>query len=374
MFMRATLALGLMTTTSLAGGVDRSGQNIGVLFEKGNVVELSLGAVRPNVSGEDIHPVSGAALGRQTGKVAQNYTLPSVAFKYDIDQKLSFAFIMDQPFGADVIYPAYGGFYEGTNATLDSLALTGILRYKLSDAWSVHGGLRAQRAEGKVTLAGSAYANAGLDGYHADVAGAWGGGYVLGFAYEKPEIAMRAALTYSSAIEHDLDTTEFMGATQLGGAHVTTVKTPQSVNLDFQTGVAANTLVFGSVRWVDWSVFKISPQVFGGGVGRSLTDLEDSTTYTLGVGRKFNDTWSGSVFATYEPKGNDQVSPLAPTSGSYGVGVGAVYTRENMKLTMGARYMWLGDAEAAIGTPKTSFASMTDNKAVALGMKVSFSF
>ena len=39
----------------------------------------------------------------------------------------------------------------------------------------------------------------------------------------------------------------------------TDVDTPQSVQLDFQTGVAPKTLVFGYVRWVDWSEFSISP-------------------------------------------------------------------------------------------------------------------
>ncbi len=32
----------------------------------------------------------------------------------------------------------------------------------------------------------------------------------------------------------------------------TTITTPQSVNLDFQTGIMANTVAFANVRWVKW--------------------------------------------------------------------------------------------------------------------------
>ena len=42
--------------------------------------------------------------------------------------------------------------------------------------------------------------------------------------------------------------------------HTTTdLETPQSVQLDFQTGVAPKTLVFGYVRWVDWTEFNVTP-------------------------------------------------------------------------------------------------------------------
>jgi len=45
-------------------------------------------------------------------------------------------------------------------------------------------------------------------------------------------------------------------------ASVTEIKTPQSVNLEFQTGIAKVTLLFGSVRWVDWTAFNIFPADF----------------------------------------------------------------------------------------------------------------
>ncbi|MDR0068382.1 transporter, partial [Acinetobacter sp. 11520] len=43
----------------------------------------------------------------------------------------------------------------------------------------------------------------------------------------------------------------------------TKITTPQSVNLDFQTGIMANTVAFANVRWVNWKDFAIRPYKFG---------------------------------------------------------------------------------------------------------------
>lgn len=191
------------------------------------------------------------------------------------------------------------------------------------------------------------------------------------------------ALTYFSKIKHKMDTTETVNgvpmalvlASQGLSADLgkTTVETPQAVNLDFQTGVAADTLVFGSVRWTDLSAFKVDPAGFKTLTGGGLVDLDDSWTWTLGVGRKFTENWSGSAFVSYEPKGSSKlVSPLAPTNGYTGIGVAGVYTKDNMKITLGARYLKVGDADAE--TRDVARANMTKNDAVAVGMKVGWSF
>ena len=65
------------------------------------------------------------------------------------------------------------------------------------------------------------------------------------------------------------------------------------MQLDFQTGVAPKTLVFGYVRWVDWSDFSVEPPVYGQataallGQPRPLIAYDDDWwTYNLGVGRQ----------------------------------------------------------------------------------------
>lgn len=361
-----------MAGAAHAGGIDRSGQPISIIFEKGNYAELSYGWINPSVSGNDDAMFGG----RATGSVAGDHNLPGLALKYDFTDKLSGAIIYDQAYGADILYPIGQSIaLGGTSAQMDSEGLTGLLRYKFNENFSIHGGIRASKAGGEVTLAGLAYGP--LNGYNVNFDNAWGTGYVAGVAYERPEIALRVALTYFSKVEHELDTVEGLPV-GLGGASiasVTTVDTPQAWHLDAQTGVAEDTLIFANVRWVDWSEFLINPQTLEALTGQGLVSLDDTTTYTLGVGRKFNENWSGTAFITYEPAtGDDLVSPLAPTNGYKGIGFAAIYTKDNMRVTAGARYLDLGDADPETGTPDTARASMTGNDAIALGIKVGFSF
>lgn len=366
--LASTVSL-LAITSAYAGGVDRSGQSIAIIFEPTNYVELSYGRILPKVKGNDI------AFGqRPTGEVAGNHNLPGIALNYKFNEQLSFALIYDQAYGADIAYDRSGSvLLGGTAAELNSDVITAILRYKFDENWSVHGGLRASKASGEVTLAGEAYG--AINGYNVNFDNAWGTGYLLGAAYEMPEIALRVAVTYFSKVGHDLDTVEKFPIALPGPVpagfpleSVTSVDTPQAVNIDFQTGVAEDTLVFGSIRWVDWSEFAIVPQY----LGSSLTTLDDSVTYTLGVGRKFNENWSGSLFLTYEDSNNGALSPLAPNNGYKGIGMGVAYTQDNMKVSFGARYLDIGDAD--VGPGGVQVADFKGNSAVAVGLKVGFSF
>jgi long-chain fatty acid transport protein len=358
-FLMATVAVVAGTTGALAGGIDRSGQGLGALFEKGRYMELSFGLASPTVEGRDV-------AAQPTGDVAGTYSQLGFSYKYDINEKLSMALNIDQPFGADISYALTSPVLGGTLAKADTYAVTGILRYKFNDAFSVHGGLRMQHAEGNIRLQGAAYG--GLSGYTVQLDGDWAPGYLVGVAFEKPEIALRVALTYNSAIKHEMNTTQTLVPPATGTS--TEVETPQSVNLDFQTGVAKDTLVFGQVRWADWSSFLIDPANFP---GNGLVELEDTVTYTLGIARRFNEKWAGSFSLNYEGKGSDDlVSPLAPTNGRMGATIGAIYTMDNMKITAGINYTKVGDARAA--TAGAARASMTGNSVVGIGVKVGWSF
>lgn len=364
--MTTAAALAAVATGAQAGGIDRSGQGLGPLFEKGRYIELSFGYLAPTVDGTDVLTLS-------TGDVAGDYAQLAFSYKANINEKLSYAVIADQPFGADVVYAPTSVMLGGTVAQADAYALTGVLRYKFNEAFSVHGGLRMQHAGGNIRLQGAAYG--GLSTYNVTLADDWAPGYLIGVAYEKPEIALRIALTYNSKITHDFDSIERIGTIQVAPGSTTEVSLPQAINLDFQTGIAKDTLVFGNIRWADWSEFLIDPVWFTPVAGGGLVSLEDTITYTLGVGRRFNDNWAGSFSLTYEPKGTDPlVSPLAPTDGRYGATVGVVYTKDNMKVTGGVNYTWLGDAQPETGTPDTARANMTDNTVIGVGVKVGWSF
>ncbi|MDM7255437.1 MAG: outer membrane protein transport protein, partial [Paracoccus sp. (in: a-proteobacteria)] len=270
----------------------------------------------------------------------------------------------------------------GTQATVDSTNIVGVLRYKMDNGFGVHGGIRSSRASADVTLSGRAYG--ALSGYSASLDTSTAYGWLAGASYERPDIALRVALTYNSPVTHKFDTVETIpgaiaplfgvpGDTPIPTG-TTEVTTPRAWNLDVQTGVAADTLVFGGIRWVKWSEFKVRPPLFSRIPGQAdgLVSLEDTTTYTLGVGRKFTDQWSGAASVSWEPKGDDLVSPLAPTNGRVGMTLAAIYTVDNMKITTGINYTKLGDANPE--TAGMAQADMTGNSGLGIGVKIGMSF
>lgn len=381
----ATFGLGLVAAQSaFAVGLDRSGQRIGVLFETGNHAELSFGFTSPSLDG------TGLAFGAPTGNVADDFRTLSGGVKVDLSDQWSVAFIIDEPYGSDIFYqgdPATT-ILGGTGATVDSTAYTALARYKFNSNFSVHAGLRYQEVSATVTTAGFAFnggvppgSQAGTNGYQGNFGSDGAFGYVLGVAYEIPDIALRVSLTYNSGTDHDLPTTETIRGIPanfvnpaFGATSTTPVSTPESLNLAFQTGIAADTLLFGSIRYASYSDTTVSPELFTGVTGSPLTDLEDGFDVEIGVGRRFNDKWSGLVSFGRTTVGDDNiVSPLGPNNGSSFISVGARYNvSDTLTLSGGVRYTKLGDAFSSPGgTPAASF---TDNSAISAGFRVGFKF
>ncbi len=86
-------------------------------------------------------------------------------------------------------------------ADVNTYQISGVLAYDVNPNVKVFGGLRAQRLDAKAAVSF-------VDNYSVDADDKWGYGYLLGAAYERPEIALRVALTYHSKISYDLDTAE----------------------------------------------------------------------------------------------------------------------------------------------------------------------
>ena len=91
---------------------------------------------------------------------------------------------------------------EGTNVSVDSKNFTGLLGVKFGEKnnWQVYGGPVLQKLEGEVHLRGTAYNS--TQGYDGIFAQSNGYGWMAGLAYSKPEIALKAALTYRFGEEH----------------------------------------------------------------------------------------------------------------------------------------------------------------------------
>lgn len=366
-----SVALLAVPQLAIAGGIDRSGQSVAALFEDGRYLELSFGYVSPDVSG------TGNAIlgGGSSGDMAGNFARFGAAYKADINDRLSYALILDEPFGADVDYPVGTGYFaQGALAEFNSYALTGLLRYKTPTNFSVYGGVRLQSVEASATVPFVA-------GYNVEGEQDYGVGFVVGASYEIPDIKLRVDLTYNSEISHSLRTTE-TSASPLGGPNVseTEFDTPESINLNFQTGIAPGTLLFGGVRWVDWNDFAITPanyQVLTGG-GSLVSYADDRTTWTLGLGRALNEQWSVAGSVSYERSTGSVLTNLGPTDGFTQFNLAAIYTLDNMKITTGITYRDIGDAITAAalpdGTPVVPAGTFNGNDFIGVGIKVGWSF
>ena len=353
-----------------AGGLERTDQSVSVLFEKGRYLEFGYVYASPDVSG------TGSSLtptpGQDTGNISESFDNLRFAFKDDINDRLSYAIIYDEPYGSDVAYPTSTYFASNAQAEVTTRALTGILQYNfpqetlspLGGTVSVYGGARAQFIDASANVPF-------VSGYVANAESDIGFGYLFGAAFEKPELGMRVSLTYTSEINSELDTQESFGGAPFTST-TTDIDTPESINLEFQTGLNPQTLLFGSVRWVSWSDFEVAPPLYQSATGSPLAFFaDDRITYRLGVGRKINDNWSLFGSVGYEHSTGSPTTNLTPVDGFISYSLGATYNMDKARITVAARYADLGDADTALGTT-TPAGQFTDNSLWGIGVRIGF--
>lgn len=305
---------------------------------------------------------------------------------------------------------AAGGFLGrgATQVEVDSQNLAFVFGFQPNQNWNFYAGPVYQTVKGNVKLRGQAYSL--YNGYDANIKETSGVGWLAGLAYQIPDIALKTSLTYRSEIDHDVNIDENLSllsfpalTTVLSGLGVsgsqlaainsngkTTITTPQSVNLDFQTGIMANTVAFANVRWVNWKDFSIQPYKFGK-VSEAVGPLisrpngfnlveysDDQWSANVGVGRKLNEQWAGNVSVGWDSGAGNPVTTLGPTEGYWNVGLGVQYSPQpNYFIAGGVKYFWLGDAKAQTGAQAGSsdyVAEFSDNHAIAYGMKIGYKF
>ncbi len=338
----ASVAFAASATTAMAGGIDRTNLSISPLFEDGNYAELSFAHVSPDVPGTIL------GLPLSLSQSATSFNMFGFAYKHQFNENLSFAIIADQPYGSQIEYAEIPGL-----AIVETQTFTGALRYEMGNGFSAHAGVRAEKLTGEILSS---------PGY-IDATGDYEIGGLIGVAYERPEIALRVALTYYSSIDHELD------GLHNGVATVATFSMPERINLDFQTGIAADTLLFGSISHAKWDGASLDST---GGVNW-VTFSEDSTAYSLGIGRKLSDELSASISLGYEEASNTGTTLLAPTGTSKSVALGLSYrVTETVKISGGVRYTDFSDK--TVTTMGTGPVLFTGGNAVSVGLKLGVSF
>ncbi|MEM7075378.1 MAG: outer membrane protein transport protein [Pseudomonadota bacterium] len=345
----AAATLGLAAGAAHAGSIQRDSDRSQILFEEGkNYLEFSTVSFTGNISGVGTGPFTGLS----SGNIFEPYTSYALGYKREINETLTFAIVANNPVGADVSYPIALYPFAGSNAEISSLNVTAYLKYQINENVSVYGGLRVQRLDGSVVLPPAAYS--------LNVSPDYKLGYVLGGAYEIPDIALRVALTYESKIEH-----EFRDNT---GAPFD-VEIPQAVTLHARTGISPTMLVFGSVRWQEWSKFSVDPPDFTFSTLPIAFGADNFWTYELGLGKKFSENWSGAATIGYETSADVPVGNLEGKDGYTSYGLSVKYSAEAYDVTVGVKYFDLGSTNTT-----TINSRFSGNHALALGARIGWRF
>jgi len=425
----ATLSVASVTN---AAGLDRSGQDVTAFFQDGTYAEAVYTYIDADVSGYDSsnnNPFDNTYVrGNKTGDIAESYDFFRYGVKTDINDTFSIGLLYDEPFGAAAEYSGDNNFVantnpadssgefandpapsgpignaivgaeagtagENTNVEVRSQSLTGILGMKFgaNKNFQVYGGPVAQRIQSETKLRGLAYGPA--TGYTSNSNPDMDYGYIAGFSFSKPEIALKAALTYRSEIDHDIEISETYPLAPTIGAIGTPprallanqtsryeITTPKSVNFDFQTGINPTTLATAKVRWVPWSDFVITPPLYNEVSknaarpdGLNLVDYDDDQWQVeLGLAKRLAQALAVSGTVGWDSGAGDPTTSLGPIEGYYSVGLGAKYNvTPEWAVSVGGKYLWFGDAKGRLPSGKI-VGDFQDNDGYIAGLKLSY--
>ena len=346
-------------TLAMSGGLERSELPTSFMYEDGNYVEVTYVNRNYEITDNMFAP---------SKSMLDDVSSLHFATKFDAGENLSVGLARYNQAGASHNYQGGGSPIPGFSAVgpktdLSISALTMMGRYSFDD-FSAIGGIKistvADATADIFKLSGATTA--------AAVEGGSDTGLIAGVAYEKTEIALRVELVYEAEATFSLPTTGGL----LGAATAnTTASVPDYRTLNFQSGIAEDTLLYGSIRQADWSNHQVAvaPQT----QAAPTSSFSDSTTYTLGIGRKISDELSLTAsYKTEEATDNTGTSLLSPTDGYKAIGAAAIYTLENgTEITVGVNYSRVGDKTI---TSSGVSGLYSDNTVVTSGIKVAYNF
>ena len=376
---------------AVAGGIEFDRLPMSMMFETGNYVSLAYRSTSIDASDNVYSP---------NGSMYLTTSTITPSFKYQINDKIFVGLTRYQSANVNLSYVGKGGPFTNVtfnqlNAGLASVALpepslklqahtTALLAgYNINDSISVLAGLKRTEAEASGNIIANPYgdfvAGKGTDN-----------SYVVGASFSKPEIALRVTGYYESRVDisHPMSATGNVSGYNLSAGAGTFANTtsalPHSMTIDFQTGIAANTLLYGSIKRALWSgahIFMydgLTTASTGTFTMAKKTTHTTSTTLNLGLGRKLTDEWAVSASLNYE-KGTAAAgtSLLSTTNGQKGITLGGKYTSGQMTVTGGVNYTQLGDKDVSNIGPyagKPAAGNFTNSSSTTIGLKVGYNF
>ena len=377
----------LATSPAIAGGWETGKLDTGFLYEKGNYAELSYGSLN--------YAINGTIQTAATHKIAKDQTRKSLSGKFqigNIDVGItsfdSGAIQMDgqsvavsRSLCASAVGQLAGdptqaaavatncSVAASADAKLDTQAL--IAKYKVNENFSAIGGVR--RVNVKTSTVQTLKTDYTLDSVSKT-------GVIYGAAYEIPDIALKFEVLRSEEIKmgltgnaDNLMANSFGGTVAFDGS--SQMKAPQATTVKFQTGIAEGTLLTASAHKVKWASSQIDVKFAGAAAALDVSsEFSDSTAYSLGIGRKFTESTSGSLTYSWEKgAGATSGSGFTMSNGSKTLSVGLKHQANNFTLSGGVSYTKVGDVDVSAVSGVVT-AAYADNSVTAVGLKASFDF
>ena len=363
-FIVSVAGLCVSSTTLMAGGMERTALSTGFMYEKGGYAEVAYSSRDYTVTAPTFAPKE---------SVLGDLNHISIAAKFDITESISVGLSQYNQAGISLDYQGAGETAlsgaltaKGPKVSLDIDALVIMGRYVVDENFSVILGMKnstIKDATADIFKLSTAATTA------ATIAGKTESGAITAIAYERPDIALRVEYLYEADTSFKLDTTG--GHPGVATNPYTSGSLPDYQTINFQTGIAADTLAFGSIRMADWKNHQIAvgPQP----LAAPTSSFSNSTTYSIGVGRKMTDNLSLSLSTNWE-NGTESsgTSLLSPTNGYNGYSLGGKYTVDNLVISAGANYTTVGNKTitvAGLGSDKFS-----GNSVLSYGIKVGMNF
>ena len=356
-----------------AEGLERVNIDPSFMFSEGSTAEIGFGNVSPSLPAVK---GTGSAFTFQSGlDVATSFSVLTGSVKTELGDSFDLGlFYTSQGNGVGIDYGTIGSEADVTiKADLEIPTLAMIGKYQINEAMSVFVGAKQSTVKKGATLklGSDTSAISGNGNVLPDVTSHWelakksGIGAIYGAAYEMPEIALRVVLTIEDDIDLAIPATSKGGAASTGTA---TASIGDAMSLNFQTGIAEDTLLFGNIRRSSWKDNQVKvPTALG---LAQVSSFSDGDSYSLGVGRKISDDLSVSISGFYDGSSGGSVSELAPTGATKTLSLGGKYAiADNADLSIGGSYSQRGDALTA-----NYKASLTDSEVISLGAKLAFSF
>ena len=350
----------LLPAMVISGGMERTALPTAFMFETGGYADFTFSNRNYDVTDNMFAPTS-SMYGDVSGA--------AISVKFDVNDTIAVGLSQYNQAGINLNYQGAGSQIPGFNAVgpmvdLEIGALAVMGKYTVNDNFSVLGGLKrtsvADATADIFKLSGATTA--------ATVSGGSETGYIAGVAYERQDIALRVEYIMEQDVTFELVTTGGL----LGAATAnTTGSIPDYQTINFQSGVAEDTLVFGSIRKADWSNHQIAvaPQT----QAAPTSSFSDSTTYSIGLGRRISDELSVSASYSFEDASEATGTSLLSTTDGYDtVGLGVRYTLiSGTEISGGVALTNVGDKTVTTsGIP----GAFTDNSVTSYGIKLAYKF